>query len=46
MNSMRELGGRCGRVKMLGVLGVMAVLWVGGGRLVRWGWGLCACTGG
>ena len=24
----------------------MAVLWVGGGRLVWWGWGLCACTGG
>ena len=28
------------------MLGVVAVLWVGGGRLVWWGWGLCACTGG
>ena len=28
------------------MLGVVDVLWVGGGRLVRWDWGLCACTGG
>ena len=27
---MRELGGRCGRVKMLGVLGALAVIGVGG----------------